>query len=365
MDHVTSPADSPPADPTAVIGRRIVAWLIDFVIYGGLVGGTFAAVTSSRDVGSQFEAEEICGLVDLSDDIDSTCIVFNESIVLVEPADWTTIILVSLVYGVVTQLLLPIITGFSPGKAMVGLRVVDQNTFAKAGAGAQFVRLLLWVVDGAVYCFPLVGLITGLSSNGHRRVGDIAANTVVIDKMWVDRPLPIPGVTQGPAIAYPAGVTAPPVTGSPPPPPTGSTITSPPPPVSAAPPPGSAAPPPPMAATSPPPSTDAPPSLGPAVAPPASASPRPRPDAGAPPADPTPPPPAAPTPPPPPPAAAPPPPPPPPTPPAPEPSPEPSRPGVDAPQWDADRDTYIQWDPELSDWMQWDEAVGTWVPISR
>jgi hypothetical protein len=48
------------------------------------------------------------------------------------------------------------------------------------------------------------------------------------------------------------------------------------------------------------------------------------------------------------------------------PEPEPvAPPGVDAPQWDDARDTYIQYDPELAEWMEWSESQGTWIPISR
>ena len=35
-------------------------------------------------------------------------------------------------------------------------------------------------------------------------------------------------------------------------------------------------------------------------------------------------------------------------------------PGVNAPHWDAKRNTYIQWDPELMAWMQWDSAKNEW-----
>ncbi len=37
--------------------------------------------------------------------------------------------------------------------------------------------------------------------------------------------------------------------------------------------------------------------------------------------------------------------------------------GVDGPQWDEARGTYIQWDPVLKAWMQWDQPGGRWIPI--
>ena len=108
--------------------------------------------------------------------------------------------------------LLKLFAGGSVGKLLFGLRTVDKNTGAVAGFGKSFVRWILWVVDGFPYCLPLVGLITGLSTKGHRRVGDMAAGTLVVGKASVGTPP-----------AYPGGpVGAPPVGGwSPPPPPGG------------------------------------------------------------------------------------------------------------------------------------------------
>lgn len=49
----------------------------------------------------------------------------------------------------------------------------------------------------------------------------------------------------------------------------------------------------------------------------------------------------------------------------PAPAPDPAHPGIEAPQWDEARNTYIQWDPELNEWMEWNEPSGRWIPISR
>ncbi len=211
-------------------------------------------------------------------------------------------------------------TGGSPGKLIVGIRVVDKNTFAKAGFGRHLGRFILWIADSAPwFCgVPLVGLITGLASKGHRRVGDMVAGTLVVDKKMVDHPVAIVGVNEI-APAYPP-------TAAPPAPPIGQAPTSPPPPTT-----------PPVVATAPttPPVTAAP--ITPPEAPPPEAPP---PEA-------------------PPPEAA--------TPVSAQPAAEatPSRPGVDAPQWDPARNTYIQWDPELGEWMEWSEAAGRWIPISQ
>lgn len=38
-------------------------------------------------------------------------------------------------------------------------------------------------------------------------------------------------------------------------------------------------------------------------------------------------------------------------------------PGVEGPQWDETRGTYIQWDPGQGAWMQWDEGFKSWIRI--
>ncbi len=351
---VITNAPVPPADPTAVFGRRTLAYLIDAAIAVALFIVTFAFVASSEDLGSTIAAESTC---DALNELDSGyfCIPFDTSVLLADGDDFTTLLLVTGIYVVATQLLLPTLTGFSPGKAIVGLRVVNQQTFEIAGFGAHLVRWLLWVVDSFPWLFPLVGLISGLSSNGHRRVGDMAAKTIVIDKVWVGRPLPVPGVNSVTPATAPFAVSASPFGASPPPPP-GPAVPAPPPgqpPLMPPPPAGDPAPPPPPGPTPPPPvpQTPDPDATTPLIAPPAMPAPE-MPEAApeqAPPDEPAPPP--APTPP-----AA------PPVAPA---APAQPQPGVDAPQWDAARDTYIQWDPELAEWMEWNEADGAWVPISR
>ena len=57
----------------------------------------------------------------------------------------------------------------TPAQFLFAMRVVNEQGQV-CGIGRSTVRTLLWIVDGAPWCFPLVGLITGLTSTGHRRV---------------------------------------------------------------------------------------------------------------------------------------------------------------------------------------------------
>lgn len=354
MGPVNTTGYAAPADPTAVIGRRVLAWLIDVVLAIVLVIITASATWESQDVGTSSQAEGVCDLIN-EGDADNICINFDSTVILAEGDDIGTLALVLLIWFAATQVILPALTGASPGKLAVGLRVVDRNSFNKANIGQHLVRWILWVVDAIACGTPLVAGVVALSSKGHRRVGDLVAGTFVVDRKLLGQPVAVAGANDLPALATPAAPYAP--SGPP---------TAPPPPAAAPPPPPTPTPAPPVAppVTAPPPSSS-PPSASPPSAPPPTPPPAPddttaitppggddtaRGDDTAPTTAITPP--GAPEV-----AAS-----EPPPPPAPDPTP---RPGIDAPQWDEARDTYIQWDPELSEWMEWDEASGRWVPISR
>ncbi len=386
-----SPPSTPSlSNPTAVVGRRIGAFLID-----GLIGVTlifvFALATfTNTELGDSFTAELQCEVInEFSNDL---CIQAGTTVYVGTENEAAIITLIWLAWVLISTMILPGITGWSPGKLLTGIRVVKADTFEKAGLGANILRGVLWVVDAFPYVAPIVGGAL-LASKDRRRVGDRAANTLVVRADSVGRP---PVQTPSVAVAPPTGDATQPST---PPPPTGPPVNnlvtaSPPPPAAPSPPPPAATPPPPTSpappiappptgapsAYQPPPPSEyrtepapsAPPVFPPPAAPPAFppaeeaapaeplpvaeleptpiAEPAPEPEAEAAPIVETEP------------AAT------------PEPEPEPvpespaetsSRPGVDAPMWDDARGTYIQWDPELTEWMEWSEAQGRWIPISR
>ena len=280
-------------DTTAVMGKRIGAYVID-----ALIGLVITIVLFFALAEQESSPIDLCALAP----DDTLCVFAGETMYLADGGDMSTIFLGSFGAWFIMHAVISSLAGGSPGKLMVGLRVVDQETGQRASWGKNIARTLLWIVDGQPLGLPLVGLISGVASKGHRRVGDMVAKTLVVDKTSVGQPPVVPGLTAPPAGGYtaqPTGYTPPPPGGYTPPPPGGGYTPA-------------------------PPGTPAAP-VGDAIAPP---------DAFAPP---TAPPPAA----------------------APEPD------GVAAPKWDVDRNAYIQWDPELNEWMQFDEAAKQWVPISR
>ena len=91
--------------------------------------------------------------------------------------------------------------GETPGKRMFGLRVLNDNG-TPVGWGASLVRNLLRAVDflPLLYCF---GLVSMLISRDFKRLGDLAAGTVVVYHERATRVAPIPDL---PAIAPPLGL---------------------------------------------------------------------------------------------------------------------------------------------------------------
>ncbi len=327
-------------DPTAVMGRRTLAFVIDALIGTAIFIGVVAATFTTSEFASTTAAEDLCTQMEFF--TDNACVNFGATVWVGEPADLGIVFLVWGLFVLLNTLLIPGFTGWSLGKLVMGLRVVKQDSFELAGMGPNLGRGFLWIADSFPFFVPLAGFVLGLATPGHRRIGDMVAKTFVIDKSLVGHPISVRGMGSAPTqtvaampfppppgmpIAPPATASAPPPPSTPPPPfaaPTGPPVVASPTPA----PPTPVAPPP----AAPPPVSSAPPAFPPLSTEPDTVEP--------------PPPPATPAP-------------------SPAPDPEPRRPGIDGPQWDEARDTYIQWDPELAEWMEWNEAGGRWVPISR
>ena len=357
----TFPNSDIPADPTAVTGRRIAAFLADAVIGMAMVVATAMATFTNTTVADEATADDLCALINESENL---CIQAGTTLLVGESDAVGAAMLTWIGASILLTMLLPGLTGWSPGKLLFGLRVVDKDTFERAGFAKNLLRGVLWLVDSFPWAAPIVGGVLLFTSKGHRRIGDLAAGTLVVPRVAVGHPVALGGVNDIPsAIGIPAApfTPPPPTSAAPPPPSTPPTSAAPPPPST---PPTSPPPPPsgppvtdqppppttPLAPDQPPAPIDPPPAAidaEPDQPPPVEDGPTPEIDDDreepddAPQADdarpemPTSPPDAT------------------------------SRPGVDGPVWDDARDAYIQWDPDLGEWMEWSEAQSRWIPISR
>jgi len=172
-------------DPTAVMGRRILAYFIDgFVLAAAFVvpflllaeSTTVDRLASDPDV----EATYLNGVLR---------VFVGDTQYRLADSDITT------VYGVAlgVMLLFLVITqglwGWTPGKLLTGIRTVRADGRA-CGIGRAILRWLLWVVDAFPYVgIPLVGGICALATTGHKRVGDMVAGTYVIQRGYVGEPV--------------------------------------------------------------------------------------------------------------------------------------------------------------------------------
>ncbi len=221
-----APPAATTADPTAVMGRRIVAIVIDFLIY--LLIMAFFGPTPLSPLAEYYEVpdsvDNVCGDVRDADDDVFGCLQMGDRVYVTSGSDFAVQIVVWLAF-VGAYAAMQGATGRTPGKALLGLKVVNEQG-ADPGFGRGLGRTLLWVVDAAPWCLPLVGFITGLTTKGHRRVGDMACKTFVVGKDHAG-PVIVPGLTTAAVGPYgapgapgapwgaPPGASGPPTWGAP------------------------------------------------------------------------------------------------------------------------------------------------------
>lgn len=206
------PPGAPATDPTAVIGRRTIAALIDGAVVTipaiAYATSQMEYITRAR-VGSDFDT--FCD--DYTSQIGGTCLAVGDTAYFDDSAANPG----SLVFFGLSLLLLVVlqgVTGWTLGKLATGLRTVKEDGSAP-GVGKAALRWLLLVVDGLPYLAPLVGFLTALTTQGHRRVGDMAAKTFVVSAGAAGRPIVIPGATSIPGSPALAGAPGYPASGYP------------------------------------------------------------------------------------------------------------------------------------------------------
>jgi len=195
--------------PTRVVGRRVVAYVVDTVIQIAIVVGLWFAFTSSVP-----KAGHTGGIV-----IGNTRHGFTSSS---HRVIW---IALSIIAGLVIFVVIPGLRGWSPGKALVGIRLVNAEG-SPPGILRAFLRYILWIVDGfpGYVLAPLVGFVTALTTKANQRVGDLAAGTFVVRAAAAGRPIgqlvpEVAGFPPGsqPTVAGGPGAAQPPPPAPPPP----------------------------------------------------------------------------------------------------------------------------------------------------
>jgi len=93
----------------------------------------------------------------------------------------SALLLVPLLVTLIMDVIVQGRTGWTPGKRAMRLRCVEEATGEPPGRGRAMLRYALWLVDG------LGGALVAFFSEGHRRLGDMAAGTVVVDVDALER----------------------------------------------------------------------------------------------------------------------------------------------------------------------------------
>jgi uncharacterized RDD family membrane protein YckC len=197
--------------PTNVVGKRVAAFIIDGLLNFVISAIAWFALTTQIDG----KCPSGGGGITIGDNC--------RGFVVGESGKQTSWYVISLLAALVIFVILPGIKGYSPGKALLGIKLVNAEG-RPPGVLRAFLRYILWIVDAFPYIIPyLTGFIVALNSERNQRVGDMAANTFVIDKNASG--VPAQGqVAAGQQFAPTSGWNAPP-TGAPapqPPPQAGS-----------------------------------------------------------------------------------------------------------------------------------------------
>jgi RDD family len=178
------------ADPTAVMGRRVAAWVVDSVI---ILAPSVALFTNELEFLEESDLDQsgtdFCE--DYMDRNEGVCVDVGDRVYFsdgVPVAPWAAFLGLSVLIYVLIQGL----KGWTPGKLLFGIRTVAEDGRAP-GIGRAAIRWVFLIVDGL--CAGLVGFIVALTSRGHRRVGDMAAKTFVVGGQYMGYPVAVPGMT--------------------------------------------------------------------------------------------------------------------------------------------------------------------------
>jgi uncharacterized RDD family membrane protein YckC len=213
----------PQPDPTKVVARRVVAAIIDalLVVVPAILIYTASLeyTTSTTLEDTELTGEQFCSQY-LDVHPDGVC---TADLVDVAPFDAVYYSNSSNVgstgfYWISNFLILVVLqgfTGWSPGKLILGIRVIREDG-GKPGFVKALTRWVMWIADGFPYVIPgLTGFIVASSTPGHRRIGDLVARTFVVKRAFAGTPMRIEDGgrlvvgAEGPTAVEPAWATPP------------------------------------------------------------------------------------------------------------------------------------------------------------
>jgi uncharacterized RDD family membrane protein YckC len=175
-----TPAEEERRDPTAVLGRRTLAWLFDVLLFAA------AFLVPVAVFGQVFRGADIAAQPGGFRFVDGDATLWFRSRVLVVPGDkfWLAVGLTVVVF-LASWIVVQGLRGVTPGKGLFRVRCVTRER-PTPGIGRALLRTVLWVVDLITIVLP-IGFILATFTRGHRRVGDFVASTFVVDRAYARR----------------------------------------------------------------------------------------------------------------------------------------------------------------------------------
>lgn len=173
------------ADPTRVLWRRIAAYLVDGAVGTLLV---IVAVIGFADL-------DVVDVADCPDDLPGgrLCVdgpYDDDTVVVADTGAAVAAGALAVGWAVLNDVVLQGLTGATAGKFITAIRTVRPDG-SRPGIGRALVRTLLLVIDGLSLVLPL-GLWIAMFSRGHRRLGDMAADTYVVRASAAGMPVAVP-----------------------------------------------------------------------------------------------------------------------------------------------------------------------------
>jgi uncharacterized RDD family membrane protein YckC len=156
-------------DPTKVVTRRCFALLVDGVLLALIPLATVAIVGN---------ANLRKGVCPHPLPAGRDCVSYANQTVLVDQHASLVFLGLLVVLYLVVFVVVQGLTGASPGKVLLRIRVVRHDG-TSPGVVRSIVRAAAWVIDGLALIVP-VALWSAWFTPGHRRVGDWVAGTFVI-----------------------------------------------------------------------------------------------------------------------------------------------------------------------------------------
>jgi uncharacterized RDD family membrane protein YckC len=161
-----------PDKPTRVVGQRVGALLLDLIPQYGFAAILFALMAEHRPgIGTGSGQPTHLTINDHS---------------IVGGGKVTLFLVLWLAFSFVYNACLEGTKGWTPGKLVLGIRVVDAGGQVP-GVGKAAVRWVFWFVD-AIF-FWVVAFVTALATRDNQRVGDLVAKTYVVRKDAAGQPV--------------------------------------------------------------------------------------------------------------------------------------------------------------------------------